>query len=177
MNFGQKIKQLMRRDRLSQQQLADLVGVSQNLVSLWARGKSYPDLPTAFRLATQLDVPLVYLADDGLDEEPPVSELTDDDRYLLRTARALNLDLDAAIRGLHIAATSSSASWRPPPVGVYEAEGIGLPIGEAYGDGAGLDEMGRPVVLWRLRLKGVEANDQPKGRYALVEGVFVPWEG
>ena len=60
----------MAERRLTQDLVGREVGVSQNLVSLWARGKSVPDLYQAAALARLLGTSLYYLADDARDEPP-----------------------------------------------------------------------------------------------------------
>lgn len=71
MEFPKKLAMLMERSRLSQQALANRVGLQQSRISKWTTGKGEPSLKQAVELARVLDVPLEYLADDAIDEPPP----------------------------------------------------------------------------------------------------------
>lgn len=44
MSIGQTIKELRKEKNLSQTELASLLFTSQDTISLWERGKSYPDV-------------------------------------------------------------------------------------------------------------------------------------
>jgi len=66
-----KLQLLMARHGLNGQKLARLSEVSDSEISRILKGKSRPGLDNAFRLAKSVNVTLDYLADDGLDVEPP----------------------------------------------------------------------------------------------------------
>jgi len=68
MEFAKKLQRLRAARRYSQEALALELGCSQNLVSLWCRGKALPDLKEAARIATLFGVSVDFLADDGQDE-------------------------------------------------------------------------------------------------------------
>lgn len=101
MQFSKKLKLLAARHRYSQDALAKAVGVSQNLVSLWMRGKSDPDLATALKLAEVLGVDVNYLADDAQDEPAP-AEYTVEERAVIDLIRALRLEQQEVLRRLAI---------------------------------------------------------------------------
>ena len=44
LNIGTKIKELRRRDRRTQEALAEALGVTNQAVSRWESGGSYPDM-------------------------------------------------------------------------------------------------------------------------------------
>lgn len=95
MEFAKNLSKLIAHDPgLSQNELARRLGVSQNLVSLWRRGRSVPDLAAAQRIAEFFSVPIVYLADDGMDEKP--REYTADERALIGVYRGSGLTLEEA---------------------------------------------------------------------------------
>lgn len=98
MDFHKKFRSLYRKHRYSQEDLAQELDVSQNLISLWSRGKGLPDLKQAAVLARLLQVDLNYLADDAVDE--PSAIISEDDRSLIRACKALHLDYDEALRRL-----------------------------------------------------------------------------
>lgn len=47
--FASRIKELRKRDALSQPQLAEKIGLTKGTVSLWERGPRRPDFPTMER--------------------------------------------------------------------------------------------------------------------------------
>ena len=65
--------QILRKKRsLTQEALAELVGVTRQTIAKWESGESAPDLPLAGKLAAALDVTLDELV------EAPREELEDD---------------------------------------------------------------------------------------------------
>jgi transcriptional regulator with XRE-family HTH domain len=87
MKFSEKLAHHMKAKRYTQEKLAAALDVSQNLVSLWARGKSLPDVSQAGKIAAVLGLDLGYLADDAIDE-PSQVDLSIEETALLRMARA-----------------------------------------------------------------------------------------
>jgi transcriptional regulator with XRE-family HTH domain len=59
--FGTRIRELRKAQRLTQEQLADVLGIEQKHVSLIEHGKSYPSLDRLVRIAEALNVPLPSL--------------------------------------------------------------------------------------------------------------------
>lgn len=62
MSIGARITELRNEKRLSQGQLADLLGVSRQAVSKWENDKTSPDTLNLIRLADILDTEIEYLA-------------------------------------------------------------------------------------------------------------------
>lgn len=58
MNYGKAIKKYRVDRRLTQQQLADKVGVSQVAIGYYEAGTREPDITTVKNIANILDVPL-----------------------------------------------------------------------------------------------------------------------
>lgn len=56
MNLGENIIQLRRKRKLTQEQLADFIGVTKAAVSKWETGQSIPDILLLPRLASLFDV-------------------------------------------------------------------------------------------------------------------------
>nr|WP_317406878.1 helix-turn-helix transcriptional regulator [Fournierella massiliensis] len=71
-SFSERLKRYRKERNLTQQQLADALGVSNKSVSRWESGGGYPDVPLLVPLARALGV----TADDLLDAEKPVRALT-----------------------------------------------------------------------------------------------------
>ena len=59
--FGDQLMKARKDKHLTQKELADRLGISQNTVSVYEKGKSLPDLGTAARMASVLDVNLDWL--------------------------------------------------------------------------------------------------------------------
>ncbi len=70
MEFPSKLRQLIKHTRLSQEAIAKELGVSQNLISRWVRGKNNPDIHQGFALAKILGVSLDYLVDEEDGRQP-----------------------------------------------------------------------------------------------------------
>lgn len=60
--IGENIQLFRREKNLTQEALAELVGVSRQTIAKWESGESTPDLTLAGKLAEALDVPLDELA-------------------------------------------------------------------------------------------------------------------
>lgn len=84
--FSDRLKRYRKEKNLTQQELADALGVSNKSVSRWESEGGYPDVPLLVPLARALGVTV----DDLLDEEKPVRTLTRADwQSLLSFAFAL----------------------------------------------------------------------------------------
>lgn len=59
--FSEQLKKLRKRDDMSQAELAEYCGVSQQAVGLWERGKTTPDYETLIKIATRFAVSVDYL--------------------------------------------------------------------------------------------------------------------
>jgi len=70
--FGERLKKYRQEKRLTQQDLADLLGVSNKTVSRWESDGGYPDVSVLVPLARALGITV----DDLLDGEKPVRTLT-----------------------------------------------------------------------------------------------------
>ena len=70
MEFHQRLYQLRKRSGLSQEGLADLLGVTRQAVQKWEAGTSRPDMDNLAALARYFNVTLDYLV-TGLEAAPP----------------------------------------------------------------------------------------------------------
>lgn len=61
MNIGQIIKELRKEKNLSQTDLAKLLYTSQDTISLWERGKSFPDIPSLIKMTEIFGVSSDYI--------------------------------------------------------------------------------------------------------------------
>lgn len=69
MTFGEKLKIARKAKKLTQKQLADLVGAKHNSVSDWESDKSKPDMDTVELICGALDLTPTYLMGTKSDEE------------------------------------------------------------------------------------------------------------
>ena len=69
MKTGEKIAKLRRDKNISQEALADMLGLSRQSVSKWENGSALPTMENLSRLAKIFDVPVSYLLDDSRQEE------------------------------------------------------------------------------------------------------------
>lgn len=65
MRFCDKLPKLRKDNNLSQEQLADRLGVSRQAVSKWESGQSYPDMDKMIQMCGILNCTLEELLDDG----------------------------------------------------------------------------------------------------------------
>ena len=63
MSFAEKLKQVRKEKRLSQEDLAFMLEVSRQAVSKWELGEGYPEVEKLIILAKKLHVSLDYLLD------------------------------------------------------------------------------------------------------------------
>lgn len=65
MTFGEKLREARKNTGLSQEELAERIGVSRAAVAKWETGKGLPDIDNLKAIAGLLDVSIDYLLDDG----------------------------------------------------------------------------------------------------------------
>ena len=65
MRFSEKLPKLRKNNNLSQEQLAEQLGVSRQAVSKWEAGNSYPDMEKMLQMCRILNCHLEDLMDDG----------------------------------------------------------------------------------------------------------------
>lgn len=61
MEIGQTIRELRKERGLSQEELAKLLFLSQDTISLWERGKSLPDVVAVIKLTKIFNVTSDYI--------------------------------------------------------------------------------------------------------------------
>ena len=65
MTFGEKLKEVRKKTGLTQEELAELIGISRAAVAKWETDKGLPDIENLKAIARLLDVSIDYLLDDG----------------------------------------------------------------------------------------------------------------
>ena len=114
MEFSEKLMNLRRREGLSQEQLADRLGVTRQSVSKWASGTAMPEVVKLISLSELFGVSVDYLVKDSVEEPAPAAELGAD------TAR-LEQKLDAL-------ASDYRGSWGPYYRYTSKVRLFGLPL-------------------------------------------------
>ncbi len=61
MEFGKILRDLRKEHKLTQTQLADKLCTTQDTISLWELGKSFPDIPTLIKICKIFDISSDYL--------------------------------------------------------------------------------------------------------------------
>lgn len=69
--IGENIQYLRKRKSITQEALAEMVGVSRQTIAKWENGESAPDLEMSGKLSQVLDVTLDDLANAPLYQSPP----------------------------------------------------------------------------------------------------------
>lgn len=72
MKTGEKIAKLRKDKNISQEALAEMLGLSRQSVSKWENGSALPTMENLSRLANIFDVPVSYLLDDTQQENRTV---------------------------------------------------------------------------------------------------------
>ena len=85
MSFGENLQEVRRKNRLSQEDLAEILGVSRQAVSKWELGEGYPEVEKLLVLARRLNLSLDRL----LDNEAAAGKLSED--LLVLSPNKLNL--------------------------------------------------------------------------------------
>ncbi len=90
MTLADRIQQLRKQKGISQEELADRVGVSRQAVSKWESEQSVPDMDKIILLSDYFEVTTDYLL-RGIEPVPPAEEKKADGRIFTIVATVLNL--------------------------------------------------------------------------------------
>ena len=69
MSLGSKLAQARKKQNLTQEQLAERLGVTRQAVSRWESDAAYPETDKIVRMAQILEVSCDYLLQDGVNEK------------------------------------------------------------------------------------------------------------
>ena len=72
MNFGENLQNIRKKNHMSQEDLAELLGVSRQAVSKWELGEGYPEVDKLLILSQKLNVSLDSLL--GNETSEPASD-------------------------------------------------------------------------------------------------------
>lgn len=78
MTFGERLYELRNKNNLSQEELAEVLDVSQQSISKWENDKAYPEMTRLLFMSDYFDVSLDYLM-RGIKKENNEEKVTADD--------------------------------------------------------------------------------------------------
>ena len=78
MNFGNRLKTLRIKKKLTQQQLADLLGLTKSVISAYENGLRYPAYDVLIKIARIFKVSTDFLLGVEIKREIDTSGLTDE---------------------------------------------------------------------------------------------------
>ena len=78
MNFGNRLKTLRIKKKLTQQQLADLLGLTKSVISAYENGLRYPAYDVLIKIARIFTVSTDFLLGVEIKREIDTSGLTDE---------------------------------------------------------------------------------------------------
>lgn len=85
MNFGDKLRALRTSQKLTQQQLADRLGVAKSIVSYYESGDRYPSHDVLVKISRVFHTSTDYLLGVTKDKVIDVTGLSDEDIAVVRT--------------------------------------------------------------------------------------------
>ena len=71
MTFAEKFSKLRRAQNYTQEQFADLLGVSRQSVSKWESGAAYPETEKLIKIGEMFDCSIDYLLKDSIEDMSP----------------------------------------------------------------------------------------------------------
>ena len=95
MEFSEKLSYLRKKAGLSQEQLADRLGVTRQSVSKWESGAAMPELVKLIALSELFGVSVDYLVKDHMAEQEQASGNSSDTARLEQKLDALSRQVDA----------------------------------------------------------------------------------
>lgn len=85
MNFGVKLKTLRKGQKLTQQQLADRIGVAKSVVSYYESGDRYPSYDVLVKIARVFHTTTDFLLDVSKEHVIDVTGLSEEDIEVVRS--------------------------------------------------------------------------------------------
>ena len=115
MNLSDRIQSLRKSKGISQEELADKIGVSRQAVSKWESEQSTPDIEKVILLSDYFDVTTDYLL-KGIEPVPETAKSKIDARILSTVGTAINL----------IGLVAAIAIWIERKTSIAVAVGLGI---------------------------------------------------
>lgn len=97
LDLGNNIRQLRRRDKRTQEQLADVLGVTSQAVSRWEAGGSYPDMNLIPSIANYFGVTIDELFGYHNERESRINALVSQIQAMKWKNNGIDADLNESI--------------------------------------------------------------------------------
>ncbi|MBR1494305.1 MAG: helix-turn-helix transcriptional regulator [Acidaminococcaceae bacterium] len=89
--FALKFRQLRTDCKKTQDEIAEILDVTQQTVQIWEKGEHTPKIATLVKVARHFNVTVDWLL--GIDSSPQIIEkYSDNEKYLISLYRQLNID-------------------------------------------------------------------------------------
>lgn len=98
MNLAEKLQRLRKQNNLSQEQLADKLGISRQSISKWESEQSVPEIDKIVQLSEIFEVTTDYLLKD-IDERPSNPVFSDKDNTPSSSGKRMRLIIGSACIG------------------------------------------------------------------------------
>lgn len=99
MNFSEKLKEIRKREGISQEQLAEKIGVSRQAITKWETGKGLPDVENMVILAEIFKTTLDELLMDSVKKETPeTSVYTSETIYDIDREKHIDINIGSAYK-------------------------------------------------------------------------------
>lgn len=99
MNFSEKLKEIRKKEGISQEQLAEKIGVSRQAITKWENGKGLPDVENMVIIATIFKTTIDELLMDSVTKEAPeTSVYTSETIYDIDCEKHFDIDIGSAAR-------------------------------------------------------------------------------
>ncbi|MDE5932510.1 MAG: helix-turn-helix transcriptional regulator [Lachnospiraceae bacterium] len=101
MNFSEKLKKIRKKEGISQEQLAEKIGVSRQAITKWETGKGLPDVENMVIIAEVFKTTLDELLMDSVTKAAPeTSEYTSETIYDIDCEKHFDINIGSAARVL-----------------------------------------------------------------------------
>ena len=103
-----RLKEIRKNRNVSQQKLADHLGVTRSTIAMWENGNNQPDIETLIRISDYFCITVDYLLEHDTPASPPVSSfsLTPHEQALIEAYRSHPALCSAVDRLLEVAPLS-----------------------------------------------------------------------
>ena len=111
---GQKIAKLRRNNNITQEELAEKIGVSSQAVSKWENGKNMPDIENLMLIAKLFNVPYSFFIEDESDGHLEYrSRLFNEDNMYTKVKTLAQLEgLEQTLKALEFMRTKHNGQYR-----------------------------------------------------------------
>lgn len=100
MNFGDKLIEQRKSKKLSQEQLADKMGVSRQAVSRWEAGNALPDVTNLKKISELFEVSTDYLLNDSLVLGSDPNAANDEEKKKVKVGKLCRISLFLTLFGV-----------------------------------------------------------------------------